>query len=386
MKTSNPQVIKLLRDLVRIDSQNPGSGETEIIDFIAKYLAKFGVASRIYEFESGRPNLVCRLQSRHSKKTLLLTPHVDTVPAGQGWKFPPFSGKLHQGKIYGRGATDCKSNVAVAMQVIRNLKEKKAVLENLDLIFAFCADEETGSYYGTIPLVKKLKNIDYGLVLDADEFDIVFAQKGLFHLRVELFGKASHGAFPERGVNAIEKGVRILAAIMDQGFSYQSHPLLVKPTLNVGRFYGGEKVNMVADRAVFDLDIRYLPGMDIKKILRGIEAIIKKQKIKYRTEVLASQEPIEKNTNSFLIRLLMESLRENKIKPKLTASFGATVINFLQDEGIDTFAFGFGSHKNAHVVNECVAIKNLGLGARVLEDYLMRLDRFLADKGEESAR
>ena len=72
--------------------------------FIRDYLEKLSVHSRIYEFKKNRLNLVCRLASKTAKKKLLFTPHVDTVPAGSGWKFPPFSGRIYQGKVYGRGA------------------------------------------------------------------------------------------------------------------------------------------------------------------------------------------------------------------------------------------------------------------------------------------
>jgi succinyl-diaminopimelate desuccinylase len=325
------EAIALLQDLVRIDSQNPPGDERKIVDFIKKYLAGLNIRSEITEFKKNRPNLVCRLRSKNSRKKILITPHIDTVPFSGKWKFGPLSGHLYKGRIYGRGATDCKANAAVCLALIKELKEKNISLENLDLIFAFCADEETGSHWGTIPLVKKFKGIDYGLVLDADEFDIVSAQKGLFHLRVELFGKEAHGAYPWRGVNALEKGVKILAQIMDKGLGDFRHSLLNKPTLNIGRLCGGDKVNIVAGWCFFELDIRYLPAMKMENILADIEKIIKKQKIKYRVKIMAHQKPIEISADIRSIKVLRKVLKNNKIKSRLKASFGATVINYLQD-------------------------------------------------------
>ncbi|MFH1771636.1 MAG: M20/M25/M40 family metallo-hydrolase [Candidatus Omnitrophota bacterium] len=242
--------VNLLQELVRIDSQNPPGDEREIAAFIQKFLKAINVEFKVYEFKKSRPNLICQLKSDNCKKKLLLTPHLDTVPATGNWKFPPLSGKLYKGNIYGRGATDCKSNVAVVLSLIEKLKSKEP-LKNLDLIFAFTSDEETGSRYGTIPLMKYLRGIDYGVVLDADEFDIIVAQKGLLHLHVELFGKEAHGAYPERGISAVEKGVEILYEIKKRKFKYETHKLLKKPTLNVGRFEGGDKVNIVAGYAFF---------------------------------------------------------------------------------------------------------------------------------------
>jgi succinyl-diaminopimelate desuccinylase len=369
-------LVKLLQDLIKIDSQNPPGNEEEINLFIHRYLKNLGVTSKIYEFQPKRTNVVCRIKSKNSRKRILLTPHVDTVPATGRWKFAPFSGTLYKGKVYGRGATDCKANVAVALYVIKKLKQENIRLNNLDLVFAFTGDEETGSRYGIKPLIKYLKGIDYALVLDANEFDIIVAQKGLLHLRVELFGKEAHGAYPERGINAIEKAIDILSAVRKNKMFCRKHRLLKHPTLNIGRLEGGEKVNIVAGQAFFELDIRYLPFMGKDKIIAEIERLIKKHNIRYKIKVMAHQAPIEINTGTLLIKTLKKVLKVNKITPVLKPSFGATVINFLKDKGIETFAFGFGSRKCAHTRNEYVKVKNLTKGVKVLKEFLEELDAY----------
>ncbi|MBU2102886.1 MAG: M20/M25/M40 family metallo-hydrolase [Candidatus Omnitrophota bacterium] len=374
------EVTRLLQSLVRIDSQNPPGNETAIIEFIKTYLVRYGIVSKIYEFKSGRPNLVCTIPSLHRKRSIIFTPHVDTVPVTGRWRFGALSGTRFAGRIYGRGATDCKANVAVSLALIRSLREKNIRLRNLDLVFAFSADEETGSYGGIIPLAQKLRGIDYGVVLDADDFNIIVAQKGLLHLRVELFGKEAHGAYPERGVNAVERAVSIITEILDRKFSYLRHPLLKKPTINVGRFVGGDKVNIVAGYCFFELDIRYLPSMTQNSIVTRIEKAIRKQKIRYRVTVLAHQEPIEIDTKSPSIKILREVLRRHRIRSALSPSFGATVINFLEAQGIESFAFGFGSKGNAHTKNESVKVSNLHKGVDVLIDYVQQLDAYVGGR------
>lgn len=367
-------IADLLQILIRIDSQNPPGNEKEINQFIRNYLQSASTPTRIYEFQKNRTNLVCELKSKKSRKKILLTPHVDTVPATGKWKFPPLSGKIHKGRIYGRGATDCKANVAVVLSLIKEIKEQGTRLNNLDLIFAFTGDEETGSRYGIRPLMRYLRGIDYGIVLDADEFDIVVSQKGLLHLKIKIVGQEAHGAFPERGINAIEKSISILEEIRNLKIFSQSHPLLKQPTLNIGKFEGGEKVNIVAGHAIFEIDIRYLPGMDHNRIIEKVKNIIKKHKVDYKIEILAQQNPIEIDKNSFLIRSLKKVLERLDINVKLKASFGATVINFLTDKGIDAFAFGFGSRGCAHIKDEYVQIDNLYRGVEVLKQYITELD------------
>ncbi|MCK4809887.1 MAG: ArgE/DapE family deacylase [Candidatus Omnitrophica bacterium] len=374
------QLIALTRGLIKIDSSNPPGNEKEIAFFIKAYLKKLGVSAKLYEFRKDRPNVVCKIASLNSQKSLLITPHIDTVPPTGKWRFPPFSGALHKGRIYGRGATDDKVNVAVALHLIKLLQEEKIRLKNLDLVFAFTADEETGSEFGIKPLLKHLKRLDYGLVLDSNEFDIIVAQKGLLHLHIEIFGKEAHGAYPQKGINAIEKSVYILNDILKYKFSKKGHPLLKKPTLNIGKIEGGDKVNIVAGCNFFELDIRYLPFMSKDEIIAKIKKIIEKYHNRYKIKILAHQKPLEISRNHFLVGLLKTVLKHHKIKHHYKASMGATVINFLKEKGIESFAFGFGSRGCAHITNEYVKVRNLSKGMQVLKDYVLELDRFLSKK------
>ncbi len=377
------ELIKLTQELIRIDSQNPPGNEKKISLFIKAYLKNLKVKSTLHEFKKNRTNVVCTIPSLKRKKSILLTPHLDTVPAGGAWRYGPLSGTLAGGKIYGRGATDCKCNVAVALYLIKMFKQEKIRLKNLDLIFAFCGDEETGSVFGIKPLVKKFKSIDYGLVLDSNEFDIIIAQKGLLHLRVEVFGREAHGAYPERGVNAIEEAIYILHDLLKLKLSRSRHPLLKKPTLNVGRIEGGDKVNIVAGYVCFDLDFRLIPSMKKENVIRETEKVLKKYAGKYKISVLASQDAVEIDRKSFLIKILKGILKKHKIEHKLKPSFGATVINFLKNKGIETFAFGFGSRGCAHIKNEYVSVNNLHKGVIVLKDYLMALDKYLVSHTDD---
>lgn len=376
--TQKREINNLLQELIQINSQNPPGNEVEIVAYIKKYLEKLGIKSSIYEFSKNRPNLVCKIKAKESKKRLLITPHIDTVPITGKWKVEALSGKIIGNKLYGRGATDCKVNVAASLYLIKKLVQENRQLKNIDLVFAFTADEETGSKYGIAPLLKVLKNIDYALVLDADEFDLIIAQKGLLHLHIDLFGKEAHGAYPERGISAVEKGVRILNDILNHKFSYKVHQLLEKPTLNIGRFCGGDKVNIVAGEAFFELDIRYLPSMKAENIIRDIETIIKKYKIKYKLRIISCQLPVQIEKDNFFLKKLIEVLKEKKIKGQLKPSFGATVMSFLQERKIPSFATGFGTHGCAHIKDEYVKLSDLHQGLDVLWDYLVKLDAYIA--------
>jgi succinyl-diaminopimelate desuccinylase len=364
------RLIKLTQDLIRIDSQNPVADEVAIAGFVRNYLRALGVSVKLYEFKKRRPNVIATIGQ--GPYQLLISPHLDTVPAGAQWKKPPFAATIQGGRIYGLGATDCKSNIAVALEVIRSLLEEKRELR-YNLIFAATADEESGSELGLIPLLKKkILHPDAALILDADDFRIVIAQKGLVHVKVKIRGKRAHGAYPWLGVNAINKALAVLQDLARLEFRNPANRYLRPPTMNIGTIRGGDKVNVVADWCEFELDFRFLPGQTAQEVLRRLKAIAHRHTRHFTIEVEGIQKPYCISPGHALVKHLTQAMRSYKINARMKGSEGATVITFFQDQGIPAIATGFGCEGCAHAADEYVTIGNLYKGARVLEDFLLR--------------
>ena len=364
------RLIKLLQELIHIDSQNPPGDETKIAEFTQEYLQALGLKVKIYQFEKGRPNVVAHLSGAKNSYSLLITPHLDTVPAGRNWKYNPFAGEVGRGRIYGLGATDCKVNLACAMEAMRSIKEDGCALD-YDLIFAATADEECGSDLGLIPLLDKgILKPSAAVVLDADDFEIIVAQKGLMHIKVKIEGKRAHGAYPDRGINAIDIAVNAIKEIKHGVWPYAANKYLKPPTINVGTIHGGDKVNVVADWCEFELDFRFLPGTSAGDILKKTKNIIAKYANIFKIEVEGIQQPYEISPDHSLVKSLVSAMRKNRLRPRVSGSEGATVITFFLHLGIPAVATGFGCDGCAHATNEFVSIDNLHRGANVLEDFL----------------
>lgn len=364
------RLIKLTQKLIQINSENPPADTRQISRFVKKYLEDLGLKVRVFEFKKNIINLVARVGS--GKRSLIVSPHLDTVPAGRGWRFNPLAAKIKNGKIYGRGATDCKSNTAVLLEAIKSLIEDGVDLE-YNLILVFTADEETGSNLGFIPLLDRKKiSADEALILDSDEFDIIVAQKGLIHFTVKIFGRKAHGAYNWRGVNAIELASAVIQELKRARFKSLSHKLLRPLTVNIGKIHGGEKVNVVADYCEFEVDLRFLPGMKPKKIMAKVKGLIKKHAKKFKIEIQSIQMPYEINKKHSLVIGLLRSAANLGVKSHIKGSEGATVSTFFQHHNIPAVATGYGSHNCAHAANEYVKIYNLYKGALVLEDFLKK--------------
>ncbi|MFC1593119.1 M20 family metallopeptidase [Candidatus Omnitrophota bacterium] len=369
--TDKKHLIKLTQGLIRIRSENPPGNECRIARFVKKFLEQAGLKPKIYEFKKYRSNLVAVLPGRDRKHSLLVTPHLDTVPAGNNWKVPPFSGVFRNGCIYGRGASDDKGNLAVLMEAIRQIVKQKQSL-NYNLIFAATADEEAGSHLGLAPLLeKRILNPQAALILDAAEFKIIVTQKGLLHMKVKIKGKSAHGAYPGQGINAIDNAINALSRIKSHKFTYKKNIFLRPPTINIGRISGGDIVNMVADWCEFELDLRFLPGMSVPVIIRQIKSIIKQHAKSFKLEIIARQMPSQIDCRHPLVSSLKESILAQRITPQITGSEGATVLTFFEQRGIPAVATGFSSSGCAHSSHERVRINNLYKGVSILKDFFI---------------
>ncbi len=364
------RLIKLTQDLIRINSENPCGDEYEIARWVKRYLGKFGVPARLYEFSPKRTNVTAVVGGKDKAKSLLITPHLDTVPAGTAWKNAPFAAKIKNGRMYGLGATDCKGNLACALEVINSLVEEKTRL-SFDLIFAATANEESGSELGLISLLDKgILKPSAAVVLDADDFEIVVAQKGLMHLKIAVKGKKAHGAYPWLGINAIDIGLNILSELKELKFSYSRNKYLRPPTMNIGTIKGGDKVNVVAGYCEFELDFRYLPGMSAAGLLKQVRKITAKYAGKARIEIEGIQKPYLIKETHPLVRGFQEAGAKFGVTCPIRGSEGATVITFFQDKHIPAIASGFGCEGMAHMADEYAKVDNLYKGSLILEEFL----------------
>lgn len=364
------RLIRLMRQLIRINSQNPPGDESRIAGFVKKYLNNMGINAKSYEFRAKRTNIVAVLKGKERGCSLLISPHLDTVPAGKNWKVNPFSGRISKGRIYGLGSTDCKGNLACALEAINSIVEEGIILD-YNLIFAATADEESGSSLGLIPLLEKdVIRPDAAVVLDADDFQIIVTQKGLVHLKIKIQGKRAHGAYPWRGVNAIDIAIEIIRGIKSKRLRYTKNKYLTEPTLNIGTIRGGDKVNVVADWCEFELDFRFLPGTKAGDLLRVVKDIASRHAKRFKIEIEGIQEPYAIDERHFLVRHLKKTLEKAGVRPAVKGSQGATVITFFKKKNIPAVAFGFGSSGCAHMADEYIKIDNLFKGALILEDFL----------------
>lgn len=160
----------LLQNLIRFNTTNPPGNEADCIKYINSLLVGAGIQTNILALDPGRPNLIARLKGQGNTPPLLLYGHVDVVSTdNQEWQHPPFGGDLVDGYIWGRGALDMKSGVA--MMVAAFLRAKmEGIVPPGDVILTLVSDEENGGTFGAKYLIEKHASLFDGVRYAIGEF------------------------------------------------------------------------------------------------------------------------------------------------------------------------------------------------------------------------
>jgi acetylornithine deacetylase/succinyl-diaminopimelate desuccinylase-like protein len=215
---------ELLQRLIRFDTTNPPGNERACVEWIAGVLRDAGFDPRILAKDAERPNLIARLQGQGLAPPLLLQGHIDVVPAQGSWSRPPFGGEIAEGSVWGRGALDMKSGVAMMLAAFLRAAAADAPPPG-DVLLCVLSDEEAGGDHGARFLVEEHAELLDDVRFAIGEFGgftmafagrrfypVMVAEKQLCSVRATLHGPAGHGSLPVRD-GAMGRLGRLLGAL-----------------------------------------------------------------------------------------------------------------------------------------------------------------------------
>jgi acetylornithine deacetylase/succinyl-diaminopimelate desuccinylase-like protein len=345
------EALDSLRALIRLDTSNPPGNERLATDYLSAQLARCQVQPVVIESAPGRANLVARLKgSNAALEPLMLSSHTDVVPAeAEHWRFPPFSGAVAEGCVWGRGALDMKAKVAMDLAVFGALGRAGMTPER-DLILAAVADEEAGSELGAKFLVERHPDlVRAGYVLnEVGGFTMFFgerrfypiqvAEKGFVTVRMTTHALPGHSSVP-RTDSAIAEMAELITKITRTPMRRRMTPLMrqlferigISPEFDAPVFRAmlsntvvptilraGYKDNVVPGTASVILDGRTLPGEDADSFLAELRSIVGSEP---ELEVLRTGPPVEASTKTTLFRLIAERTE--------AADSGAEVVSWM---------------------------------------------------------
>ena len=328
------------------------------------------------EVQPGRANVIGTLDTGRPGPTLVLQGHMDTVPPGEHPE--PFSGAIHDGAIWGRGASDMKGPLVAAILAVEAARRAGELVGRV--IVAATVDEESEKR-GMFALVDRGLRADFGICVEPTDLRVAIAQKGCVSLRVTTRGVAAHGANPDQGVNAIRKLARIVEAIEAAELPTVEIAGVgpVTGTYNVGVIEGGQMFFIVPDRASLWVDRRTTPAETQDEALAGLRALA--HAIDPEAEVEVDRQDwtwprirergigsCSVDRESPVVRAVVDGVARATGRPaELYVQTAWCETDFLvNDLGIPTVNLGPGRMELAHTSTEHIAIDSLLAGVEAL--------------------
>ncbi len=385
-------VVTLLEQLISIPSVNPMGGpdqgatfyEKALTDFLGHWFDRHGMNWETQPVAPRRENIVACLPGsippEQGGGVLALEAHQDTVPV-TGMTVEPFHATLDGNRLYGRGACDIKGGMAAMLTAVARMAEHPGD-ERPTIIVACTVNEENGftgsralaEYWraGQSTLVQRMP--DAMVVAEPTELDVVVAHKGVVRWRCHSRGRAAHSSMPGQGTNAIYGMARVVHCL--ERYARQlcdgpKDPLLGAPTLNVGTIQGGICVNAVPDACQIEIDRRLLPGEDPLNAQRAVIAYLRdaglaEPTVSHESPFLWSR-GLENQSGTWLARRLEATVERHGGSGRLIGvPFGTDAPSFASS-GLPTVVFGPGSIKQAHTVDEWIAVDQLRRSVEIFE-------------------
>jgi acetylornithine deacetylase/succinyl-diaminopimelate desuccinylase-like protein len=311
------RAIKLLQQLIQTDTTNENGNEIEAANVLIDFFNEHGIESRVIYSPGGRANLIATLEGATEEEPIILLSHLDVVGPGESeWTYPPFSGAIEQGVLWGRGTLDTKQLTAMHAAVFAALKKmEEAGRMQRRVTFLATADEENGSQEGMAFLAERYSEQFIGATVfsegggflvkdDSTRYMYVASgEKGTAKVRLKTKGEGGHAGAPPAD-QALLFLVSGLTSLLQENFNPPSYPILDRyteafqrtldkeekatedeifiaqmhdymryPTVTVEKVNVGQQINVVPYYAEATVEIRTLPMQrkeDIEQILNQL--------------------------------------------------------------------------------------------------------------------
>ena len=377
MKIIAANPVEILQDLIRCPSVTPR--DEGALGTLENLLTTSGfTCHRLVFKQEGTPdidNLFARIGN--TGPHLCFAGHTDVVTVGDAkdWKHPPFAGEIHNGKIYGRGATDMKGSVAAfTAAAIDYVKEQGTDAGSIS--FLITGDEEGPAINGTIKVLEWMKKFghvpDHCLVGEPSCVDqlgdtIKIGRRGSLSFTVTVEGKQGHVAYPQKTDNPVHKLSRfvdrISSAKLDSGNNAFGPSTLAVTTFDVGN----TATNVVPNRATAKFNIRYSTEHNYATLRAWVDGHIGDIKNEMGGKwIVSSSEGAEAfiTEPGAFVGLVQDAIEhETGLLPKLSTTGGTSDARFIKDY-CPVLEFG-PTNATIHQVDERIDVEELRATTRI---------------------
>lgn len=379
---------RVLSSFVRAKSPNPPGDTREAVDVLGGVLAEEGLPFELITPQEGKPNLVSEISSTRSGRHLLMNGHVDVFPVDNldAWEEEPWSGRIADGRIYGRGASDMKAGTTALLFAYIYLSRLTESFSGR-LTYTAVSDEETGGTWGSKYLLEEYgERFRCDAVLNAEPGGVGtvrFGEKGILQFKIKVRTRGAHGPYPNLSKSANRIACQIVErldalcdlecklpdtitqrleseevrALIERIMGEGTADLMSQVTVNIGVMRGGAKVNMIASECDLEVDLRMPIGVTSERVLAKIDEILADFPEATAYDHMIT-DPSFCDPEHELAQLIGKNVTAIGLpEPQPIVSIGGSDCRFWRHAGIPAFIYGPNS-KNISAPNESVGIED----------------------------
>lgn len=362
------ELVALASTLIRAKSPNPPGDTAEVAAIICEVLESNELHYKVLTPDPDRANIVSSFEGGQPGKALVLNGHMDVLPVAErdSWTYDPWSGAVSEGKIWGRGTTNMKCGLIVAVSTYIYLHRMRRQLKG-SLTFSAVSEEIVLGEHGTQYLMEHAPEVlgDACLIAEPSGLSTVrFGEKGPTRLQFYVQALGGHGAFTHLGEGAVRIATRLMADLdrlkdLDVETPHEIRPwlnrateqidevqgvgastIVQRPTVTITMIRGGIAKNMIPAECEFVADIRLPLGMSKAHLMAEIESILDRYP-GARVEELDSNPPAWCDPEGDLAALLRANVKQLMgFEPQPIVSLGCTDARLWRYRGIPSYTYG----------------------------------------------
>jgi acetylornithine deacetylase len=380
------ETIELLDRLVAFETVSKDSN-LPLVDFAESFLDERGFACRrVYDQTGLKANLIASV-GPDGNDGIILSAHTDVVPAvGQTWASDPFRLRRDGDRLHARGAADMKGFIAAALRIADRAKSTRL---GRPLHIALSHDEEIGCV-GVRSLLDDLSQRKFSAALcvvgEPTSMQVGLGHKGKLAARMTCRGIGGHSAVAPMLLNAIHLASDVVSAIRLQQLDISAHGRrddaydVAYSTIHAGKISGGTALNVVADTAIVDLEIRHLaeddPAVLLGQLQDRVEALLAQYQARFPAakidvEVLNAYPGFAISPTAPAVAALgawLPSVETKKVSFGTEAGLYAAALN------VPTVVIGPGSMDQGHKPDEFIDVEQLQACDAFLDHMLASLN------------
>lgn len=374
VKSHHELINKEIQKLVQIKSYS--GDEKELVEYLISRMKE-------YNFDEYKHDALGSAIGKigNGKVKIMYDAHIDTVQVTESeeWEYPPFEGKIVDGKIYGRGAVDEKPAMAgylIAGKIIKELFKDEELPFTLYVVGS-CLEEDVDGY----PLTHITENEkivpDYVVLGEPTDLTVFRGQRGRMEVEITTYGKSAHGAHNQKGVNAVYKMAKIVNEIEKLDHNLPVKQPLGKGSITVSNIKSeAPSLCSVPDKCKIHIDRRMTVGENEQTVIEELKQIANALNIQAEIEVPTYKGKgwtgLEFNNKAYYPTWYYEE-EHDIVKAGLEAasialeteaksgfwSFSTNGVSVAGMKGIPTIGFAPGDESLAHSSKEYIVLEDL---------------------------